>query len=87
MDEMKDPVASPKLERDGISFSVFSTNFLLQIKLAMWRRDVDIFLELISKNSIMLKRNIFPSQELGSVSCLSPYGIEEDSRPWGLLMF
>ena len=24
---------------------------------------------------------------IGLVSCLSPYGIEEDSRPWGPLMF
>ena len=71
MDEIKDQAACPKLTRDGMSFSILPTMFLFHIKLAIWRREVDIVLESISKKLLVLNRDIesvFPSHELGSAS-------------------
>ena len=58
MDKIKDQAACSKLIRDEISFSILSAMFLFHMKLAIQRREVDIFLELISKKSLVLNKNI-----------------------------
>ena len=84
MDKIKDQTAWLNLERARISFFVFPTSLPFQVKSAIWRSEVEIFLKLMSKNSVVPKRdkyNASLSYEFGSVSCLSLYGIKDNSRP------
>ena len=60
------------------------------MKSAIQRREVDMFLESMSKNSIVPKRDIesaSPSQELGLASCLSLYRMENNLRPCEVYVF
>jgi len=58
MDKIKDQAACPKLIRDRMSFSILSAMFLFHMKLAIQRREVDIYLESISKKSLVLNKDI-----------------------------